>query len=86
MADALGKDECRGLDVGTSRIVLAKPNGERPTYDVQLNAFIALPYAKMTEKMLQDEGIYHRVNDKEILAFGNRVDEFANMLGGDTRR
>jgi hypothetical protein len=86
MADALGKDECRGLDVGTSRIVLAKPNGERPTYDVQLNAFIALPYAKMTEKMLQDEGIYHRVKGKEILAFGNRVDEFANMLGGDTRR
>ncbi|MGI9419771.1 MAG: hypothetical protein ACR2RA_18245 [Geminicoccaceae bacterium] len=86
MADAAGKDDYRGLDVGTSRIVLAKPNGERPTYNVQLNAFIALPYAKMTEKMLVDEGIYHRVNGKEILAFGNRVDEFANMLGGDTRR
>ena len=26
------------------------------------------------------------MNGKEILAFGNRVDEFANMLGGDTRR
>ena len=86
MADTAGKDDFRGLDVGTSRIVLAKPNGERPTYNVQLNAFIALPYAKMTEKMLVDEGIYHRVNGKEILAFGNRVDEFANMLGGDTRR
>lgn len=86
MADTAGKDDYRGLDVGTSRIVLAKPNGERPTYNIQLNAFIALPYAKMTEKMLVDEGIYHRVNGKEILAFGNRVDEFANMLGGDTRR
>lgn len=86
MADAAGKDDYRGLDVGTSRIVLARPNGERPTYNVQLNAFIALPYAKMTEKMLVDEGIYHRVNGREILAFGNRVDEFANMLGGDTRR
>ncbi|MGH1477272.1 MAG: hypothetical protein ACRBM6_00845 [Geminicoccales bacterium] len=79
-------DEIRGLDVGTSRIVLAKPNGERPTYNIQLNAFISLPYAKMTEKMLEDEGIYYRANEKEILAFGNRVDEFANMLGGDTRR
>ncbi|MEM7042537.1 MAG: hypothetical protein AAF543_06980 [Pseudomonadota bacterium] len=86
MADAAGKDDYRGLDVGTSRIVLARPNGERPSYNVQLNAFIALPYAKMTEKMLVDEGIYHRVNGREILAFGNRVDEFANMLGGDTRR
>ncbi|MEZ5931285.1 MAG: hypothetical protein R3F54_04940 [Alphaproteobacteria bacterium] len=85
MADN-GKDDYRGLDVGTSRIVLAKPNGERPTYNIQLNAFIALPYAKMTEKMLVDEGIYHRVSGNEILAFGNRVDEFANMLGGDTRR
>jgi len=86
MADSAGKDDFRGLDVGTSRIVLAKPNGERPSYNVQLNAFISLPYAKMTEKMLADEGIYHQVNGDEILAFGNRVDEFANMLGGDTRR
>ena len=86
MPEAAKGEEFRGLDVGTSRIVLARPNGERPTYNVQLNAFITLPYAKMTEKMLVDEGIYHRVNGEEIIAFGNRVDEFANMLGGDTRR
>lgn len=86
MADTARGDEFRGLDVGTSRIVLAKPNGERPTYNIQLNAFISLPYSKMTETMLTDEGIYHRVDNDEILAFGNRVDEFANMLGGDTRR
>lgn len=86
MADTASGDEFRGLDVGTSRIVLAKPNGEQPTYNIQLNAFISLPYSKMTETMLVDEGIYHRVDDNEILAFGNRVDEFANMLGGDTRR
>ena len=86
MAETAKGEDYRGLDVGTSRIVLAKPNGERPTYNAQLNAFISLPYSKMTEAMLNDEGIYHRVDSKEILAFGNRVDEFANMLGGDTRR
>ncbi len=86
MADPASAEEYRGLDVGTSRIILATPNGEHPTYNIQLNAFISLPYSKMTEKMLNDEGIYHRVSDEEILAFGNRVDEFANMLGGDTRR
>ncbi len=86
MADSARGDEVRGLDVGTSRIVLAKPNGEQPTYNIQLNAFISLPYSKMTKTMLEDEGIYHRVDGDEILAFGNRVDEFANMLGGDTRR
>jgi hypothetical protein len=86
MTEAAASDDFRGLDLGTSRIILAKPNGERPTYDVQLNAFISLPYSKMTEAMLVDEGIYHRVRGDEILAFGNRVDEFANMLGGATRR
>ena len=86
MPAAAKGEEHRGLDVGTSRIVLAKSQGDRTHYNVQLNAFISLPYAKMTEKMLVDEGIYHRVHENQVLAFGNRVDEFANMLGGDTQR
>ncbi len=86
MAESARGDAFRGLDLGTSRIILAKPNGEHPTYKIQLNAFISLPYSRMTESMLIEEGICHKVNGKEILAFGNRVDEFANMLGGNTRR
>lgn len=86
MAENAQSVDFRGLDLGTSRIILATPNGEQPTYDVQLNAFISLPYSKLTKSMLEDEGIHHRVDGDEILAFGNRVDEFANMLGGDVRR
>lgn len=75
-----------GLDLGTSRIVLASSQGERTQYKTELNAFVSLPYSKMTKAMLERENIHHSKSGKEILAFGNRVDEFANILGGDTRR
>jgi len=76
----------KGLDLGTSRIVLAATRGDRTHYKTELNAFVSLPYSKMNKAMLEREDIHHRSNGKEILAFGNRVDEFANILGGDTRR
>lgn len=78
--------EYRGLDLGTSRIVLAKMNGEKPKFEAQLNAFLGINYSRMTETMLEREGILHRRLQDQILPFGNRVDEFANMFGGDTRR
>ncbi len=75
-----------GLDLGTSRIVLASTQGDRTQYKTELNAFVSLPYSKMTMAMLERENIHHTKSGNEILAFGNRVDEFANILGGDTRR
>ena len=75
-----------GLDLGTSRIVLASTQGDRTQYKTELNAFVSLPYSKMTKAMLERENIHHTKSGNEILAFGNRVDEFANILGGDTRR
>jgi len=75
-----------GLDLGTSRIVLAHMDGDEPVYSSHLNAFISLPSTKMNRTMLEREHIYCKAGDDEILAFGNRVDEFANILGGDTRR
>ncbi len=76
----------RGLDLGTSRIVLAAPSGANATYVEALNAFVALPLTRMTAKMLEREGIKHEIEDNTIYAYGNRVDEFANIFGGDTRR
>lgn len=75
-----------GLDMGTSRIVMAKMRGEDPIFTTQLNAFVSLPFSKMNKAMLDRERIHYRVDGEQILAFGNRVDEFANILGGDTRR
>ena len=75
-----------GLDMGTSRIVLARMRADEPVFTSQLNAFISLPFSKMNKAMLDRERINYRVDGEEIHAFGNRVDEFANILGGDTRR
>ena len=39
-----------GLDVGTSRIVVARNSGKKYQYDAQLNAFITLPYSKLAKR------------------------------------
>ncbi|MBI1353873.1 MAG: hypothetical protein GC160_05965 [Acidobacteria bacterium] len=79
--------KAKGLDLGTSRIVLATPNDDESfSYSAQLNAFVALPYSKVTERALQKKGVPHAVEGKEIIAYGDRAAEFANLLQGDTRR
>ena len=76
----------KGLDLGTSQIVLATLNGQKVNFNPQLNAFVDIPYSKMTEQMLTRENILHQVEGAHIYAFGNRADEFAKFLNGDTRR
>ena len=76
----------KGLDLGTSRIVLATLNGQNVNFTPQLNAFVDIPYSKMTEQMLARENILHQVEGAHIYAYGNRADEFAKFLDGDTRR
>jgi hypothetical protein len=76
----------KGLDLGTSRIVLAKLNGQKVDFTPQLNAFVDIPYSKMTQQMLGRENILHEVEGTHIYTYGNRADEFAKFLNGDTRR
>jgi hypothetical protein len=76
----------KGLDIGTSRIVLATLNGPKVNFSPQLNAFVDIPYSRMTEQMLARENILHEVEGTHIYAYGNRADEFAKFLDGDTRR
>jgi hypothetical protein len=78
--------EVKGLDLGTSRIVLATLKGEDVNFNPQLNAFVDLPYSKMTELMLAHERILHHVEGSHIYAYGNRSDEFAKFLESDARR
>ena len=86
MAATASANRMKGLDLGTSRIVLADLRGDRTSFDVQLNAFVTLPYSNMTASMLERGGILHYVEGSQIIAYGNRVDEFANMLSGETQR
>src|ERR1017187_5667779 len=50
------KSPAVGLDVGTSRIVTARQEEQNIKYDSQLNAFVTIPYSKMTENVLRKEG------------------------------
>jgi hypothetical protein len=83
---AVPQQTVKGLDLGTSRIVLATLNGQKVDFTPQLNAFVDIPYSKMTEQMLGRENILHQVEGAHIYAYGNRADEFAKFLNGDTRR
>jgi hypothetical protein len=76
----------KGVDLGTSRIVLATLNGQKVNFTPQLNAFVDIPFSRMTEQMLARENILHKVEGAHIYAYGNRADEFAKFLEGDTRR
>ena len=74
-----------GLDVGTSRIVMAGgPSGHKA--HSQLNAFVGVPYSKMTEAILQqNKMVYHR-NGKELFVFGNDSERFASFFNAVPRR
>jgi hypothetical protein len=75
-----------GLDIGTSRIVLAEPNGSGFHYRAQLNSFISLPYSKVTEAMLRKEEIPCKVMNNCILVLGERAQKLAHTLNVDVRR
>ncbi len=74
-----------GLDVGTSRIVVA--DGAEPhRAHTQLNAFVSVPYSKMTETILQqNKMVYHR-NGKDLFVYGNESERFASFFNTEPRR
>ncbi|MBP1623829.1 MAG: hypothetical protein H6Q07_1849 [Acidobacteria bacterium] len=75
-----------GLDVGTSRIVVARQAGQGFQYQAQLNAFVSIPYLKMTEAVLQKENVPHVVDGERIVVHGNESEALANFLQVETRR
>jgi hypothetical protein len=75
-----------GLDVGTSRIVVARSNDKKYTYESQLNAFLTLPYSKLAESLLQRENVFHKVEGREIIVMGNDAERFAEVFHVETRR
>jgi hypothetical protein len=75
-----------GLDVGTSRIVAARQAEQGFQFQEQLNAFVSIPYSKMTESVLQKEAIPHSVDGTQIIVHGNESQRFADLLRMETRR
>jgi hypothetical protein len=80
-----------GLDVGTSRIVTARRTGDENTgaeinYVSQLNAFVSIPYSKITVAALMRENVPHTVEANQILVQGNESEKFAGLLNAEIRR
>ncbi|MFB3826821.1 MAG: hypothetical protein ACE15B_08630 [Bryobacteraceae bacterium] len=75
-----------GLDIGTSRIVVARSGEKKYQYDSQLNAFLTLPYSKLAENLLQRENVFHEVRGAEIVVAGNDAQRFAEVFHVETRR
>jgi hypothetical protein len=68
-----------GLDIGTSRIVVADgPEGNRRR--AQLNAFVPVASSEMAENMLRQRNMVYEKN------YGNDSDFFASFLDTDARR
>lgn len=75
-----------GLDVGTSRLVVARQSGEGIRYESQLNAFVTIPHTKMTENVLQRERVPHLIQRGEIMVQGNESEKFAGLLNVEIKR
>jgi hypothetical protein len=82
----VSKNETIGLDIGTSRIVTARQINNEIQYETQLNAFVSIPYSKMTENVLKKEGVPYSVDGGDILVHGNESERFADLLNKDIRR
>ncbi|MBM3747522.1 MAG: hypothetical protein FJW34_17185 [Acidobacteria bacterium] len=80
------REPCLGLDIGTSRIVLARRVQGKPDFQAQLNAFVTIPFSKMTHKVLKREGVPHKVRIPEIIIYGNESPRFAELFHLETRR
>ena len=52
-----------GLDLGTSRIVSAQALDADILFGTQLNAFVTIPFSKLTDGVLKKERIPHLVQD-----------------------
>ena len=74
-----------GLDIGTSRIVVAD-NSDSKTTRRELNAFVAVPASDMIEGVLKQKQLVYERNCKQIYVYGNDTDFLASFMNVDARR
>lgn len=75
-----------GVDIGTSRIVAAVQMNDVEQVSAQLNAFLPMPYSKITEAVFRREGVPYVVEGGEMIVYGNEAAKLANLLNRETRR
>jgi len=75
-----------GLDIGTSRIVMAQNKGKQIHTVKQLNAFFTIPYSKFTKKILVQNDVSFYEKDEQFYILGYSAENFAKMFNANTRR
>ncbi|MEW6440300.1 MAG: hypothetical protein AB1640_05120 [bacterium] len=75
-----------GVDVGTSKIVMAHKTNGAIGFSSQLNAFLTVEYSKLTEGLLRRQKIHRYRDNGSLVIFGDGAETFANMLNTATRR
>ncbi len=76
-----------GIDVGTSKVVVARRGSKDISCGTQLNAFIPVPYSPVTERTIQQQSDIHYFRDEEeLVIFGSATERFANMFNAEARR
>lgn len=80
------KGEPIGLDIGTANIVVYTNGGPDTVTRMEANAFFTVPSLPNTRKILEDKAVLFFEKDDRLHILGNAAEDFANILGGATRR
>jgi len=75
-----------GLDVGTSKILVARRTGRGLEASVEVNAFIPLPYSRITENILLQNKVHYYQENGQFFVYGNSAEQFASLFNAETRR
>lgn len=75
-----------GLDIGTSKVVLAEQSDKKMKFYSERNAFINVDYTRFTQDILQKNEIRHYKNGNSLIVYGHGAEIFADMMNSETRR
>ena len=75
-----------GLDIGTSKIMSIRQSGNQLKASTEVNAFLPLPYSRITENILLQNKIRYYQNNGHFFVYGNSAEKFAGLFNAETRR
>ena len=74
-----------GLDIGTANIVVIKNGHSKVSAQMESNVFFIVPSLPATKKILTGSNIRFLDKNESLYILGNPAEEFAMMMGGQTR-
>lgn len=84
--EAASSDGRIGLDIGTSKIMSVRQSGNQLKASNEINAFLPLPYSKITENILLQNKVHYYQNNGHFFVYGNNAEKFAGLFNAETRR